>query len=286
MSRAASAVPVSRESENHLATYLRSIRQTPPLERDEEIALAKEIQKGNGQALERMVMANLGLTVKIARNYQRTGIALLDLINEGNIGLMRAAKKYDPDFGIRFTSYASWWIKQRISIYLIQHGRGAISVPIRKVVLFKAITKETQLLQNRLQRKPTVKELAERLKVPEAVLHDTVSNIPEYVSMDDYQSGHVAASAGQVGTERMSDVEARMERNTFHRDLVDILGNLSDREKRGVLLFYGLTDGKEMSYADLGRRLHISREGARQLIRRSLNKIRSCPKVELLKEYI
>lgn len=285
MSRATSAAPVSRESENHLATYIRSIKQTPPLEREEEIALAKEIQKGNLQALERMVMSNLGLTVKIARNYQRTGIALLDLINEGNIGLMRAARKYNPEFGIRFASYASWWVKQRISIYLIQHGRGAISVPIRKVVLFKAITKETQLLQNRLQRKPTVTELSERLKVPVSVLDDTISNIPEYVSMDDYQSGHVAA-AGANGAERMSDVEARMERNTFHRDLVGILENLSDREKKGVLLFYGLTDGKEMSYADLGRRLHISREGARQLIRRSLSKIRQSPKVELLKEYI
>jgi len=285
MARSASAAAVPRESENHLANYLRAVKQHPGMEREEEVALAHEIQKGSAQALERMVLAHLHLAVKIARNYQRSGISLLDLINEGNIGLMRAARKFNPDFGIRFPSYASWWIKQRISIYLIQHGRGAISVPIRKVVLFKAISKESQVLQNRLHRKPTIQELSERLKVAPGVLEDTISNIPEYVSMDDYQQGHIAAGAGH-GAERMSDVEARMERNTFHKDLVGILQDLSDREKKGVLLFYGLTEGKEMSYADLGRRLHISREGARQLIRRSLNKIRQSPKVALLQEYL
>jgi RNA polymerase primary sigma factor len=285
MARSGTAAVGLRESENHLANYVRAVKEHAPMDRDEEIALAREIHKGSTPALERMVLAHLHLAVKIARNYQRCGISLLDLINEGNIGLMRAARKFNPDFGIRFTSYASWWIKQRIAIFLIQHGRGAISVPIRKVVLFKAISKESQILQSRLHRKPTIAELSERLKVAPAILEDTIANIPEYVSMDDYQQGHLSASGGQ-GAERMSDVEARMEKNTFHRDLEGILESLSEREKQGVLLFYGLTEGREMSYADVGRRLRISREGARQLIRRSLNKIRLSPKVALLREYL
>jgi len=277
---------VCKEAENHLSSYVRAVNQIPNLEPEEEITLAQEIQTGSSQALERMVVANLGLAVKIARNYQRSGISLLDLINEGNIGLIRAARKYNPKFGIRFPSYACWWIKQRIAIFLIQHGRGSITVPIRKVVLFKAITKESQVLQNRLHRKPTIQELSERLKVSPSVLQDTISYIPEYVSMDDYLQGHLSATSPTHGAERMSDVEARFEKNTFHKDLLDILQNLSDREKKGVILFYGLTDGREMSYADLGRRLNISREGARQLIRRSLTKIRESSKVSLLKEYL
>jgi len=275
-----------KESENHLGNYIRAVNQIPSLEKDEEIGLAHEIQKGSAQALERLVQANLSLTVKIARNYQRSGVSLLDLVNEGNIGLIRAARKYNPKFGISFPSYACWWIKQRIAIYLIQHGRGAITVPIRKVVLFKAITKESQVLQNKLHRKPTIQELSDRLKVAPQVLQETMSYIPEYVSMDDYLQGHITAAGPAHGAERMSDVEARLEQNTFHKDLLDILQNLSDREKKGVILFYGLTDGEEMSYADLGRRLKISREGARQLIRRSLSKIRQSPKVSLLKEYL
>ncbi|MBI4861275.1 MAG: sigma-70 family RNA polymerase sigma factor, partial [Candidatus Riflebacteria bacterium] len=234
MARAAVA-STSRESENHLASYIRSVGQCRGLEKEEETALAREIQKGSAQALERLTLAYLHLPVKIARSYQRSGIALLDLINEGNIGLMRAARKFNPDFNLRFHSYAIWWIKQRIAIYLIQHGRGSISVPIRKVVLFKAITKESQILQNRLHRKPTVQELAERLKVSAQVLEDTMSYIPEYISMDEYMQGHLASGGTIQGgvAEHMSEVEARLEKNTFHRDLVGILEDLSDREKKG-----------------------------------------------------
>lgn len=282
----AAARSTPRESENHLATYVRAVNQIPPLEKDEEIQLAHEIQKGNLHALERLTLAHLSLAVKIARNYQRSTIALMDLINEGNIGLMRAARKYNPEFGLRFASYASWWVKQRISIYLIQHGRGAISVPIRKVIMFKAISKETQLLQNRLHRKPTLEELSAHMQVDHAILQETVSAIPEYISMDDYLQRTLSSGATGKEPEQTSEVESRLERNTFHKDLVELLANLSEKEKKGVILFYGLVDGEDMSYADLGRRLKISREGARQLIRRSLNKIRLHPKVELLKEYL
>lgn len=276
-----------RDAENHLAAFVRHVSSIPRLDREEEICLAKEISKGSQEALNKMILANLYLTVKIARNYQRTGVSFLDLINEGNLGLMRAARKYNPSFGIRFSSYAIWWIKQRISIYLIQHGRGSISVPIRKVVLFKSIVKESQILQNKLHRQPTTQELAERLKVDSDVLEETINLMPEYVSMDEVLAGHSGTqkSMGAV-VENAGDVESRLERLTFHKDLKQIMEPLSDRERKGVLLFYGLADGKQMNFADLGRRLRMSREGARQLIRRSLNKIRKSPDISLLQEYL
>ena len=277
----------SRDSDNHLSTYVRTINSIERLTREDEIELTAEISNGSQEALDRMIMANLYLTVKIARNYQRTGVSYLDLINEGNLGLMRAARKYNPNFGIRFSSYASWWIKQRISIYLIQHGRGSISVPIRKVTMFKAIAKESQVLQNRLHRRPTVEELAERLQIDTEVLQDTIKAMPEYVSMDEVLAGHSGSQQMMGGTiENTSEVEARMERKTFHRDLQEILSPLSDREREGVLLFYGIRDGRQLNFADLGRRLRMSREGARQLIRRSLGKIRKSPNIALLKEYL
>lgn len=288
MYRATAASSSHQDSDNHLATYIRHVNSITRLEREEEVVLAKEIAKGSQDALDRLIQANLFLTVKIARNYQRTGISFLDLINEGNLGLMRAARKYNPTFGIRFSSYANWWIKQRISIYLIQHGRGSISVPIRKVVLFKAITKESQVLQNRLQRKPSLDELSERLQVDTETLEETIRAMPEYVSMDEVLAGHSSSFGASGGgtVENASQVEARLERNTFHRDLKEILAPLSEKEREGVVFFFGLTDGKQMNFADLGRRLRMSREGARQLIRRSLNKIRKSPKIGMLKEYL
>ena len=188
-----------------------------------------------------------------------------DLIQAGMLGLLEAAGHFSAGRGASFETYAGIRI------------RGAMIDALRKLDWApRSVHRKARDAAQALRE-------VERESGREARDSEVAARLG--VSMDDYQSGHVAA-AGANGAERMSDVEARMERNTFHRDLVGILENLSDREKKGVLLFYGLTDGKEMSYADLGRRLHISREGARQLIRRSLNKIRQSPKVELLKEYI
>lgn len=276
--------------ETLLAQYIRTANSQPRLEREEEVSLAADIRKGDAKALERMVLGNLFLTIKIARNYVRSGIALADLINEGNIGLIRACRRYDPAFGLRFASYANWWIKQRISMYLIQHGRGAITVPIRKVVMFKAIAKETQILQNKLHRAPTVTELATRMKVSPDTVKETIGFIPEYVAMDEVLAGQVSGThdgMGQVQTSgQISEVEARLEHSTLRKDLDDVFSGLSAREKDGVLLFYGLAEGEPMTFADLGRRLNISREGARQLIKRSLDKMRAHRRVATLKEYL
>lgn len=276
-----------------LSSYLKAIAGIPRLEREDEVRLAGEIARGNNEAANTLVLANLYLVVRIARNYRRQNTSMLDLINEGNIGLLKAVRKFNPDFGIRFSSYASWWIKQRISIYLIQHTKGSISIPIRKVLQVYNLNREAAVLQNRLLRKPTVGDLSHWLQQPKEQIQETLNIIPEYLNIEDCLGASATADAEGApvgGQDHLCSVPSRVERNVTQEHLrsviLDMLDCLSERERTGVKLFYGLTGGPQMNYASLGRRLSISREGARQLIKRSLGKLRTHPRSSILKEYL
>lgn len=285
--------PRSGAGEAHLASYAKAAVSYPRLTREDEIQLAHDAAKGSDEAVHRLVLSNLYLVIRIARNYRRQNTSLLDLINEGNIGLLKAARKFNPQFGIRFSSYASWWIKQRISIYLIQHTKGAISIPIRKVLQLYNLNRESQQLQNQLHRRPTVEELALSMKTTTQSVRDTMNLIPEYLNIEDCLG---AATTSDVEAGRSSSmghltcvpstVEKSITHKTLQTALLGMLNVLSEREKNGVKLFFGLTGGEEMNYAALGRQLEISREGARQLIKRSLEKLRQHPDAHLLKEFL
>lgn len=285
--------PRGGSSEAHLASYAKVAVSYPRLTREDEIQLAEEVAKGSDEAVHRLVLSNLYLVIRIARNYRRQNTSLLDLINEGNIGLLKAARKFNPQFGIRFSSYASWWIKQRISIYLIQHTKGAISIPIRKVLQLYNLNRESQQLQNQLHRRPTVEELATSMRTTPQSVQETMNLIPEYLNIDDCLGAATtndveAGRSSSVG--HLASVPSTVERSIQHKTLQSSLGSmldvLSEREREGVKLFFGLTGGEEMNYAALGRQLKISREGARQLIKRSIEKLRAHPKANLLKEYL
>ena len=271
-------------SELHLADYVRAARKEPRLTAEEEIEVAARIARGDEAALDLMVRANLRIVLRVARKYVRRHVFLSDLVNEGNIGLIKAAKRYDPSFGLRFVSYAVWWVKQSIILFLIRHSKGLISIPIRKVIMAEKAKKESEILQCQLGRRPTLPELAHHLKIDADVLDQAVNAIPDYVGWEEYLEGSHRVASPSNG--RQVDAQSHCELNETRSVIGVALAELSGREKTGIELFYGLRDGQAHNYADIGRELDMSREGARQLVKRSLRKLREGDTSQRLRSFL
>ena len=237
-------------------------------------------QDGDEVALERAVRSHLRLVVRLARRYRRRGVSLDDLVNEGNIGLVRAIRKYDPDFGMPFVPYAMWWIKQAMIMFLIQHGQGAISLPIRKVQLLKRLRREEDQLKIQLGRAPTQEELAQRVGKSPAKIEALRRHLPEYVAWEDFHE------EPRTDAEAAHPAESRVDRTRLRGVLEDIVRDLPDRDRQGVRLYFGLDGGAGMNYADLGRSLEMTREGARQMIKRSLRRLRENPRARPLHHWL
>lgn len=271
-------------SELHLGDYVRAARLEPRLSAEEEVELAGRIAEGDEAALDLMVRANLRIVIRVARKYIRRHVFLSDLVNEGNIGLIKAAKRYDPSFGLRFVSYAIWWVKQSIILFLIRHSKGLISIPIRKVIMAEKAKKESEILQCQLGRRPTLPELAKHLKIAPETLDQAVNAIPDYVGWEEYLEGNHQVASPLNG--RPMDAQSVCERNEARSVIGSALSELSGRERTGIELFYGLRNGQAQNYADIGRELDMSREGARQLVKRSLRKLRESDASPLLRSLL
>jgi len=265
------------ETPTVISSYLRNVSAHNTVSREEEIELVARIKNGDESAVVELVRANLRLVLKIAYRYGYSNCSLLDLINEGNIGLMQASRKFDPEFGLRFASYALWWIKQAMSLFIIRHERVPSSVPVRKSLLIKKIKKETESLRLLIQREPTIAELAIRIgSTPEAI-KEAIDLNPEYTGWEDYMNH---SSDGN------SVVEKRVEEKFCGKQVRRLLEHLPANEKKGMELYYGLNGLASANFAEVGRELNMSREGARQLVKRSLKKLRTMPQTAPLRAYL
>jgi RNA polymerase primary sigma factor len=265
------------ETTTVISSYLKNVSAHNVVSREEEEELVSRIKDGNESAVMELVMANLRLVLKIAYRYGYSNCSLLDLINEGNIGLIQAARKFDPEFGLRFASYAVWWIKQAMSLFTIRHERGPISVPVRKSLLFRKIKKETETLRTLIQREPTIEELAARIgSTPEAI-KEAIDLNPEYTGWEDHlnHTGH-----------DNSIVEKSVEKKLCGTQVKVLLNYLPENERKGMELYYGLNGLASSNFAEVGRELNMSREGARQLVKRSLKKLRTLPQTEPMRAYL
>lgn len=237
-------------------------------------------QDGDEVALERAVRAHLRLVARLARRYRRKGVSLDDLVNEGNIGLVRAIRKFDPEFGMPFVPYAMWWIKQAMIMFLIQHGQGAISLPIRKVQMLKRLRREEDQLKIQLGRAPTEAELAERVNLAPEKIQNLRRHLPEYVAWEDFRE------EPKEDREAPHPAESRVDNRRLRGVLEEMVEDLPDRDRQGVRLYFGLDGGVGMNYADLGRSLEMTREGARQMIKRSLRRLRENPRARPLQHWL
>jgi len=257
-----------------IKAYFKDVRKIPLLTPEEEFKLAKKIQAGDKQAREKMIRSNLRLVISIAKRYINLGVSLSDLIEEGNIGLMRSIDKFDPDRGFRFSTYAAWWIKQGISRAIIDQGK-MIRVPVYMNEEILKYKKAVEALTHKLKRKPRKGEIAKKLQVPVDKIGELEKSIAKMSSLD--------APIGEDGDGQVRDLieDENIAAPDEHLEVFfnqerahSFLDMLNDRERRILDMRFGLTNGEASTLAEIAKELGVSRERVRQIEVATINKIR------------
>ena len=261
--------------EDDVRQYLQEIRQYPRLTPEEERDLARKCAEGDEDAIRQMVSANLRLVVSVAREYAGRGVPLLDLVQEGSIGLLVAARKFDYTLNFRFSTYATKWIRQGVSRCIMNHA-GLIRVPVHTAERIRKILAAKAELQQESGQTPTNGEIAEKVKIPEKKVAELLSLIPETCSLD------VPAGEDEDGTLQLllEDVEApqpqeELVRQELKDTLNGLLSLLNERQQQVLRLHYGMEDGIVHSLEDIGKTLGISKERARQIEHQAMDKLRT-----------
>ena len=257
-----------------IKAYLKDVRPIPLLTAEEEIELAKKVQKGDEDARERMIKANLRLVISIAKRYVNLGVPLSDLIEEGNIGLMKGVEKFDPGRGFRFSTYAAWWIKQGVSRAVIDQGK-MIRVPVYMNEEIFKYKKVVEKLTHKLGRKPRMAEIAKRMKTTVERVRELDNSIARMSSLDapigDEGDGQIRDI---IEDERIVAPDAELEKFFNKERAVSFLDMLNERERKIIEMRYGLADGDAHTLADIAEVLGVSRERVRQIESATLRKIR------------
>ena len=278
--------------EEGITFYLKSISKIPLLSPEEEKEIAKRAKEGDREALEKLIKSNLRFVVNVAKNYSGYGIPFQELISAGNIGLIEAAKRFDPDRGVRFISYAIWWIKQSI-LQTIQSQKDIIKIPQKTQNLSIKIDTAYLELKEKLNREPKYSEIKEYLKKNENIEIDE-DTIESYllikrhsVSLDtpvDMEEGTFFIDL--VSKHSTKDIEENIVRESIEKEVESILSHLSDREKYIIINRFGLHGKEPKTLREIGRELGISRERVRQIEIRALKKIRALATKKHLKDLL
>ena len=276
----------NRESQS-LERYLQEVGKVELLAPEEEVALAARIKQGDLKALERLTKANLRFVVSVAKQYQNQGLTLPDLINEGNLGLIKAAQRFDETRGFKFISYAVWWIRQSILQALAEHSR-IVRLPLNKVGLTNRISRAYQLLEQQFEREPTAEELADVLEVTAEEVSTTLMMSTRHVSVDgplfDGDENTlidvlVNDNADRTDERLVYDESLKMEIKTT-------LQTLTERQKNVICYFYGIGVDHPLSLEDIGERYSLTRERVRQIKDKAITKLRTTSRCKELKPYL
>jgi RNA polymerase primary sigma factor len=261
-----------RESEN-ITRYFANISSTHPLEPDQEADLALRIRRGDLQARNELVTANLRFVVSVAKQYQNLGVPLDDLINEGNIGLIRAAERFDPTKGFKFASFAVWWIRQAILSFLVDKSR-MVRLPQNIIHVISRIRSAANAFEQENQRPPSTAELAERTGMSEEKLEEYIGHVSSTISMDAPLSSDTDVTIGEMLEDTSSEAADRvLIAESLRHDLQVAMNSISRREQEIIRLYYGM-DGESRSMDEIAMDYHLSRERVRQLIDRSVATLR------------
>lgn len=272
--------------EDSVQLYLRAIGRIKLLTAREEIDLARRIAKGDTIAKKRLIQSNLRLVVSVAKKYQGRGLSFLDLIQEGNLGLIRAAEKYDPEKGYKFSTYATWWIRQGITRALADKSR-TIRVPVHMVETINNLRKITRKLSQDLGRRPNMEELAKSLGVTVTRVKEILAANRQPLSLDTpYGEDEDNSLAELVEDESSTPPEVSTETNLMSQDVRGVLSTLTPREREVLVLRYGLNDGQQRTLEQVGRLVGITRERTRQIELKALRALRQSSLTSKLRDYI
>jgi len=275
-----------RDEDRSLDLYLREIGSTPLITADEEVKLARRIRQGDKRALEKLTKANLRFVVSVAKNYQNQGLSLADLINEGNIGLIKAAKRFDETRGFKFISYAVWWIRQAILQALAEQSR-IVRLPLNRVGTLHKIGKVSSSLEQTYGRNPSPDEIAKELELSESEVSDTLKISNSHLSLDqpfsvseDNSLIDILEDEFQPGPdEALLDLSLRVE-------IDKALDTLTDREAEVINLYFGLNSEKALTLEEIGARFSLTRERVRQIKEKAIRRLRHASRSRSLRAYL
>ncbi len=269
-----------------LEKYLQDIAKESLISPEEEVELAQCIKEGDRQALDRLVKANLRFVVSVAKQYQNQGLSLQDLINEGNLGLIKAAQRFDETRGFKFISYAVWWIRQSILQAVAEQAR-IIRLPLNQVGAVSKLKKTAAMLEQEYQRKPSTAELAKELDLPEAKVQSLMGMNMHQIStdapLDDEDEGNfLDVYVDQDSTATDEAVENESDNNAIKR----ALSSLSDKERQVINMYYGIGTSREYSLDEIALTMGISRERTRQIRDRVLKRLKTGTNSALYQMYL
>ena len=275
-----------RESQS-IEKYLHEIGKVDMITPEEEAQLARRIRSGDQDALQKLVNANLRFVVSVAKQYQNNYLSLNDLINEGNLGLIKAAQKFDETRGFKFISYAVWWIRQSI-IQAISEQSRLVRLPINKVGALSKLSKVFTELEQKYEREPTQEELSEGLQIDEGQLAATLQAAPKHISMDaPFEEGEGASLIDVVEDTSSKQTDTSMAyTDSLKIDTERMLSSLTEIQRQVVKLYFGLGDTEPQSLEDIGSKLGLTRERIRQIKDKSISRLRTMSGRGLLKEYL
>jgi RNA polymerase primary sigma factor len=276
----------NRESQS-LEKYLQEIGKVDLITPEEEVSLAIKIKQGDQRALEKLTKANLRFVVSVAKQYQNQGLSLSDLINEGNLGLIKAAQRFDETRGFKFISYAVWWIRQSILQALAEQSR-IVRLPLNKVGLTNKINKAYSQLEQEYQREPSAEELAMVLEINTEEVETTLGSAARHISVDaPFADGEDNTLLDILYNPNAKETDMEVEHNESLREEIErSLCTLTDRQKDVLKLFFGIGVDNPLSLEDIGEQFGLTRERVRQIKDKAITKLRSASRSRLLKTYL
>ena len=274
----------NRESAS-LEKYLQEIGKEEMISAEEEVELAQRIRNGDKKALERLTKANLRFVVSVAKQYQNQGLSLPDLINEGNLGLLKAAERFDETRGFKFISYAVWWIRQSILQAISEQSR-IVRLPLNQVGSYNKINREISKFEQINERRPSVEEISENVDLPEEKIDAAMSISGHHVSVDaPFAEGEDNSLLDVLVNEDTPSTDKELVVESLKSEIQNALSILSDRERKVVEASYGI-GGHELTLEEIGSKFGLSRERVRQIKEKAIRKLRNCTKNKILKTYL
>ncbi len=269
-----------------LDQYFKEIGEVSLLKPEEEIELTKRIKKSDQKAMEKLVQANLRFVVSVAKEYQHQGLSLSDLISEGNIGLIKAAKRFDETRGFKFISYAVWWIRQSILQALAEHSR-VVRLPLNKVGVLNKIGRVHEKLEKQLERRPNTQEVAESMEMNGRDVYETLKMSGRHLSLEaplDEEDGNRLVDVLHNSDQPLPDDD--LNNDSLKIEIEDVLKTLSEKEAKVIKLYYGLEGERPLTLEEIGEVFNLTRERVRQIKKKAIRRLRHTSRSQYLRKYL